>query len=1058
MFRNGVFRCQCGTCKPLPPYANEDVYVRIRCPSCSKAIFQCRYCPSSAQTKYNIERHIRNYHSTATATFSIADTDVHSGENAASDDYDDVTGRPFFDGSVANNDDQCDQSVSDDEEDEQDEIFASLLDDDEDDEGSLCPDEYLFDYQALRNHNPNTRPISEFTFENCNKSRVYYWQDYMHWKTTGKQFGGIKGVAWRSINQVQSYNEENMLKIEDAKLMFNFMDHALNNSGKQQQIFYDIVAEIIQRLGKSNSALGEFIESLDDYQRGAFDSLISSMDQSQRERFEHLQSRPTLDIKAPTNCTEANEMLLKGRRSIYSNIPSAAVEIIADHAVVSLDALFDHIMAQGIPILWKQDRNGVVNSEKINGSPAAVALHDEFLLDMDDPNSSALGLFLGWSDGFTRVYVKKKKNSVWIMTMAILDPGGNSTSIFHTYCIAIGNSSSDHTPVLEYFLKQLDTVRKEKVRYCGASCDFVKTSFRMQGYSSDRVERCELLKTLSGGTYGPRSHFAFQIDPDAFPFCDRCFNLVIASLHQSEYPLFPDGEESCDDCCRWDCSSNSPASKTNPLPEKYPSRASTTSPVPPANRTVNETCVVPMRQQFSWLKQGLEFAHHNLTTNERTFDNQKIRWGKAEMAAYLRTMAINESVQEAVWKSARAKLNHPLSATIPYIPALWETCILMERFLNSPMHLLFHGLVKNVMELLHKFMIKLGRLATFERFVNRYLSEIESYRLDWLKLRELPCTNWLAEDLLGMSRIMPFVYGMFFLNYPVPPIYSEAGRSLQQTLNSLHVLTSSLMSTRCTFSDSRKVDMYIKIFLSSVHRSAKLVLGKREGDTWLTNKANPVSLLNLTEQLENYGPLRWYWEGVCERYIQIVKPYLIKNMRRTPTYFKKKMSLLHKMVFIKRLSSLLNGRDQSEPEQLSHSKGYYRYSSLQDLKEKFDQGRCLSCFKLNVGPPDLVWIAFGRAHQVMGIIPASISNLEGEESCGFTYFQFELQENKQIQQKRTNLEQHISCHGFLFPLVTPPMDQFNHMFGAVFSDWDVLKKNVSKGESLLSLRLYEVVD
>eukprot|EP00956_Cyclotella_meneghiniana_P041194 scaffold218340_cov38-Cyclotella_meneghiniana.AAC.1 len=229
------------------------------------------------------------------------------------------------------------------------------------------------------------------------------------------------------------------------------------------------------------------------------------------------------------------------------------------------------------------------------------------------------------------------------------------------------------------------------------------------------------------------------------------------------------------------------------------------------------------------------------------------------------------------------------------------------------------------------------------------------------------------------------------------------------------------MSPRCTFSDSTKIDMYIKIFLSSVHRSAKLVMGKTDGDAWLTNKANPVSLLNLTEQLEHFGPLRWYWEGVCERYIQIVKPYLIKNMHRTPSYFKKKLSMLHKMVFIKRLSLLLNSRDQGEPHQPCHSKGYYRYSSLQDLKDKNAQGHSLSCFKLNIGPPDLVWMAFGRAHQVMNIIPASIGNQPQQESCGFTFFQYELQEHKQIQQKRTNLEQHISCHGFLFPLVTQPL-------------------------------------
>eukprot|EP00956_Cyclotella_meneghiniana_P007943 scaffold10559_cov129-Cyclotella_meneghiniana.AAC.1 len=195
MFRNGVFRCQCGTSKSLSP-SNEDVYVRIKCPSCRKVTFQCQCCPSSAKTKYNIERHIRKYHSTALNTSSsTADTDVHSGEN----NYDVSCDGPDFDATVANNGDQCDESDSyDDQESEQDDFFASL---DEEDECSLSSNEPLFDYQALRNHNPNIRPITQFTFESNNKSRVYYWQDYMQWKTTGERFGGIKGIAWRSINQ-----------------------------------------------------------------------------------------------------------------------------------------------------------------------------------------------------------------------------------------------------------------------------------------------------------------------------------------------------------------------------------------------------------------------------------------------------------------------------------------------------------------------------------------------------------------------------------------------------------------------------------------------------------------------------------------------------------------------------------------------------------------------------------------------------------------------------------------------------------------------------------------
>jgi hypothetical protein len=1019
--------------------------VRVRCPKCNARKYQCRLCVYSSVYKQHAIRHIKNIH----------DLPQHSSPNALDMGDDDGTSVSF-----RNDDDYDDGSFSSIEDEasvERDEFLINLINPENDsEENSISQDdtsthtnELHFSYESTSN-NLNILPLSQFTFADNSKSRIYFWQDYVHLKSSGELLGGIKGVAWRSINQTLTYKENDILQASDAKLMFLFADHALNNCGKQQKVFFQIIDGLVQRLRQTTNSLDTFIECLDDEQKQSFDSIVSSMNEEQTKIFKAMKPSVKLSIKAPTNTTEANALLLQGKYSIFANIPSAAVRILADHAVVSLDSLFDHIVAQGIPI----DENGVVNNNTLNGSPAANEIYDEFQAEVADPNNTALALFMKWSDGFVRVYVKQKKNSAWMMTVAFPNPAGNATSIFHTYCIAIGNSSSNHTPVLEYFLRELDVVKREKIRYCGRTNKFIKTSFRMMAYSSDRIERADLLKTSQGGTYGSRSHFAGAVDPDVFPFCDQCFNTLIQSLRHSEYPAFPVNDDLCQRCCRWDSSSASAAATTIPLPTKYPRHASATSPPAPVNRTLHETCIISTRQEFSWLKAGVEYTHYNLATNEQDADGKKIRWNKDESTAYLRSMAINESVQEAVYQSAKAKRKRPQYPIVEFIPALWKTKYPMERFLTSPMHLLFHGLVAAVMELLHKFMLLISKLATFERLVNVYLTKIESLRLDWLKLRELPKTKWLAENLLGMARILPAVYGMFFTNFTVPPIYSCAAQSLKQTINSMHVLISALMSSRCSFEHSRKIDIYIKIFLSCVHRSAKLVLGNVEGNAWLTNKANPVSLLNLTRQIEHFGPVRWYYEGVCERYIQVVKPYLVKNMRRTPSYFQQKLILIHKMVFMKWLAKAFDEEEtETEDDSQRQYKGYYRYRSVDFVKEEFDHGSPIACFKLDTGPPQLSWIAYGKPKEP-SLIPVIAANGSVENCCGFYFSRFTLLEDKCLQQSKSELDEHIKCHGLLFPFVRPGNEPFDHKFTAVFDDWDVLTQGRAKGESLIDRQLY----
>ena len=107
---------------------------------------------------------------------------------------------------------------------------------------------------------------------------------------------------------------------------------------------------------------------------------------------------------------------------------------------------------------------------------------------------------------------------------------------------------------------------------------------------------------------------------------------------------------------------------------------------------------------------------------------------------------------------------------------------------------------------------------------------------------------------------------------------------MNQMLCSLHVTICLLMSPRNV--DGVVVDQHVKIFLSCCHHFAIGYYGRNSGEFWV-NKGNFVSMLNLGEQIENFGPICWYWEGTHGRFIQTVKVVLV-SLRKSTSYLEKK--------------------------------------------------------------------------------------------------------------------------------------------------------------------------
>ena len=132
---------------------------------------------------------------------------------------------------------------------------------------------------------------------------------------------------------------------------------------------------------------------------------------------------------------------------------------------------------------------------------------------------------------------------------------------------------------------------------------------------------------------------------------------------------------------------------------------------------------------------------------------------------------------------------------------------------------------------------------------------------------------------------------------------NESLLNLKIMVNALNVMLNGLMSVRYT--TEHFVDRHVKIFLSMCNKFARSYYDDRITPFWV-NTQNFPSLLNLPEQIKHHGPLRWYWDGTRERYIQSVKK-ILKSMQQSSSYFVKKMILIQKLSVVQWMKSKIPG-------------------------------------------------------------------------------------------------------------------------------------------------------
>ena len=592
------------------------------------------------------------------------------------------------------------------------------------------------------------------------------------------------------------------------------------------------------------------------------------------------------DVEIPVDRDGANRLCLRDKFSVFANVPSSRVFEIDNHACISLSDVLDMKFAQGIEFAFIK-ADGKRNRDGFNGTPRAEELLKELErgLETGDISGTYFGHLMFWSDSFLKCFSRQKDNSIWLFVVRISAPESLSTSNDHTVCLAMGSSNECHDGVIAHYMNEVRAVMKGKARYYGREGvkTIVNTSFGLGIYLADTPERNSILSRLHLGTHGKRSGVAGKVDPVGLPSCQRCFERMVKKL----LGIHVTDEQQCHRCCDWDQFSPSNANRFDKTEgTKYPTSCSTRNPHNfPPQRTVNETHTVCIKQSFTQMISSVKAAFFEYGNSDGTWKSQDT------VKYYLALNGISTKVQTWVCQAGRKARRGETVNESYYIPTLWQLGFSFDLWIETAMHLLGHGIIATILELIESVLSDHYLWKDFRKFANPFLEDIATFKLAWCHVKSLPKANWLAEDCFGYGRLMLFLYGQYFGQKSLPDsagILSACLPQLKQLLCSCNVMICKLMS-RAPLPEEQEdlethielLNSHIKVFLSCCHRFAKSYYTPDVAEFWF-NKSNcksfellimgflfvdryphmtklVISLLNLPQQIAKFGPLGLTW-------------------------------------------------------------------------------------------------------------------------------------------------------------------------------------------------------
>ena len=681
--------------------------------------------------------------------------------------------------------------------------------------------------------------------------------------------------------------------------------------------------------------------------------LLNRLSESDQYLFSSIVNRLTRTdmfktTRPPLNYADICKFYTKSKQSISVNIPSPKTVEVDNHSCVSIESIIDHFLAFGVQFNFINSENSVVDpfvNMSITQTKEARDIYDKVCKQHPDLANSNLPLILYviiWSDDFEPNQTRKNRNSIWLKTVSICPPTSLKTSSLYTFPIALGRKGQCHDIVNEFFNKELYNMKKTTMRFSKIHNDFVPTVVEPLIISADRPERSSINHILGHtGNSSKRWMFSELISRKTLPSCTTCRDTRIESIRNVSNHA--NTNIHCLNCCDWEMSTE--RNKCSfPAPPNYPSKKHPNSPPNPIHRdildpTLANNQLYPVRITYEHLITASGFAFWNYIHDY---------WTKTEFRSYLKLVSVCGSTIEKLINHAddsksSLPISHDFLTYLPF-PPMWNSEIRLEQCIDTPMHLLFQGVVKTVINETQAFLKFHSLWTTFGKHANEMMEQISNLKCDFCKVEKFNGDNdfttggWIAETYVGFSRIFSF------LLIPVVKLLNNDSIAKYEFLAMINCLQMMIAQIFGEDVDIENSTNYIKEFLSSCHQFHSCFYEASNGSKIFWNCSNFLSLLNLPRQIHQFGPLRLHWEGIHEKFIQCVKP-MLKNMRSTTSFLNTRLQQIHNNCVIENIFRAdIPG---SKRKNYMKFRNIHLYKSMEELSDNINVGKCIMAVSIS---------------------------------------------------------------------------------------------------------------
>ena len=323
------------------------------------------------------------------------------------------------------------------------------------------------------------------------------------------------------------------------------------------------------------------------------------------------------------------------------------------------------------------------------------------------------------------------------------------------------------------------------------------------------------------------------------------------------------------------------------------------------------------------------------------------------------------------------------------------------------------------------------RLTAFGNFVHNYHINIKNIQSDLCKLQsfsnsqEINTAGWRAENYLAFCRVMNYSFG--FIYQFIGADFIQEKLSFEYLHHACLCMISRLMTTQKV--SILELDNHIKVFLSLLDLCERVTFINDEAGMFWFRRSNFLCLLNLPHQIDRFGPLRKYWEGSRERYIQEIKP-LMKHTRETTSFLKIQFEKLNKYSLLRNLckSTQSNGNNLRTYDRFRQCS---MYSNLSKVLELIRIGKPLSVIQESQYIRDVVYIVISGNNCV------HLHEINFEDSSGQTIYNLWFTKVTVTEKFSLSLDnlQSIDFNIFNACICTSRLYETSYIYNCFSNDW-----------------------